>query len=78
MTATAEQEMDLLTTESGGTILDNSLIAFGREVTGDLEASLRREWLVLNGLGGYASSTVAGVNTRRCHGLPVAALNPPV
>jgi predicted glycogen debranching enzyme len=43
-----------------------------------LEAAIQREWLVTNGLGGYASGTVAGVNTRRYHGLLVAALNPPV
>jgi predicted glycogen debranching enzyme len=53
-------------------------IAFGREVCGDLEAALRREWIVTNGLGGYASGTLAGVNTRRYHGLLVAALRPPV
>ncbi|HYM70159.1 MAG TPA: amylo-alpha-1,6-glucosidase [bacterium] len=39
---------------------------------------LRREWLVTNGLGGYASGTVAGANTRRYHGLLVAALAAPV
>jgi predicted glycogen debranching enzyme len=44
----------------------------------DLDSALRREWLVTNGLGGYASGTVAGVNTRRYHGLLVASLNPPV
>ena len=44
----------------------------------DLELQLTREWLVSNGLGGYASGTVAGVNTRRYHGLLVAALKPPV
>jgi predicted glycogen debranching enzyme len=38
----------------------------------------RREWLVTNGLGGYASSTVAGVVTRRYHGLLVAALPAPL
>jgi predicted glycogen debranching enzyme len=43
-----------------------------------LESALQREWLATNGLGGYASGTVAGVNTRRYHGLLVAALNPPV
>ena len=43
-----------------------------------LEPAIQREWLVTNGLGGYASGTVAGVNTRRYHGLLVAALNPPV
>ena len=36
-----------------------------------------REWLVTNGLGGYASGTVAGVITRRYHGLLVAALPNP-
>ena len=36
------------------------------------------EWLVSNGLGGYASCTVAGVNTRRYHGLLVAALPNPI
>jgi len=37
-----------------------------------------REWLVTNGLGGYASGTVAGPNTRRYHGYLTAALRPPV
>ncbi len=36
-----------------------------------------REWLATNGIGGYASSTVVGANTRRYHGLLVAALEPP-
>ena len=36
------------------------------------------EWLLTNGLGGYAMGTPAGVNTRRYHGLLVAAMNPPV
>jgi len=44
----------------------------------DLEKALKTEWLVTNGLGGYASSTVLGVNTRKYHGLLVAAFNPPV
>ncbi len=46
----------------------------------DLEQTdnaLGLEWLVTNGLGGYASSTVLGVNTRKYHGLLVAALTPP-
>jgi predicted glycogen debranching enzyme len=42
-----------------------------------LEDALQREWLITNGLGGYASSTVLGVNTRKYHGLLVAALHPP-
>jgi len=36
-----------------------------------------REWLIANRLGGYASGTVCGANTRRYHGLLVAAFNPP-
>jgi predicted glycogen debranching enzyme len=36
------------------------------------------EWLETNGLGGYASSTPSGLNTRRYHGLLVAATKPPV
>jgi len=44
----------------------------------DLNRALQLEWLVTNGLGGYASSTVLGVNTRKYHGLLVSACNPPV
>jgi predicted glycogen debranching enzyme len=39
---------------------------------------LNREWLVTNGLGGYASGTLAGVGTRRYHGLLIAALPNPL
>jgi predicted glycogen debranching enzyme len=44
----------------------------------DPEALVTREWLVTNGLGGYASGTVAGVMTRRYHGLLIAALSAPL
>src|SRR5690349_4970457 len=44
----------------------------------DLESFVRREWLVTNGLGGYASGTLAGVATRRYHGLLIAALPSPL
>ncbi len=37
-----------------------------------------KEWLITNGIGGYASSTMSGANTRRYHGLLVASLHPPV
>jgi len=53
-------------------------VQFGREVCGELQIAEAREWLVTNGLGGYASGTVAGTTTRRYHGLLVAALQPPV
>jgi glycogen debranching enzyme len=48
------------------------------DVLTDLAAASRCEWLTTNGLGGYASSSLAGANTRRYHGLLVAALNPPL
>ena len=54
------------------------LIHFGREVCCDLEQAERREWWLANGLGGYASGTVAGTLTRRYHGLLVAPLRPPL
>ena len=38
---------------------------------------LSHEWLVTNGIGGYAAGTVGGAQTRRYHGLLVAALKPP-
>jgi predicted glycogen debranching enzyme len=44
----------------------------------NLDTALQREWLETNGLGGFASSTIAGLNTRRYHGLLVAATKPPV
>ena len=53
-------------------------IQFGREICGDLAAAESREWLVTNGIGGYTSATVAGSQTRRYHGLLIAALQPPV
>jgi predicted glycogen debranching enzyme len=53
-------------------------IRLGREVCGDLHAAEHREWLVCNGIGGYASGTVAGLQTRGYHGLLVSALEPPV
>ncbi|MFA7557274.1 MAG: amylo-alpha-1,6-glucosidase [Hydrogenophaga sp.] len=45
---------------------------------GDTEILLTREWLVTNGLGGYASGTVSGVTTRRHHGMLVAAMPAPL
>ncbi|MBH8552070.1 amylo-alpha-1,6-glucosidase [Nostocaceae cyanobacterium CENA357] len=53
-------------------------IEFGREICGNLDTAELREWLVTNGIGGYASGTVAGLLTRRYHGLLVAALQPPL
>ena len=44
----------------------------------NFDIASRREWLETNGIGGFASSTVIGLNTRRYHGLLVAATQPPV
>ena len=44
----------------------------------NLKNALSKEWLETNGLGGFASSTIIGLNTRRYHGLLVAATKPPV
>ena len=42
-----------------------------------LEEGLKNEWIITNGIGGFASSTVIGANTRKYHGLLIAPLNPP-
>lgn len=53
-------------------------VSFAREDGLDLEKVITREWLVTNGIGGYASGTVSGVLTRRYHGLLIAALPCPL
>jgi len=52
-------------------------IVFTQETLSRFGEVMRKEWLITNGLGGYASSTVLGINTRKYHGLLVAALHPP-
>ena len=45
------------------------------DITKDnFEENIKHEWLITNGIGGYASSTICGCNTRKYHGLLVAAL----
>jgi len=53
------------------------MTAFGRELLGNIYEASRREWLVTNGIGGFASSSLPGLNTRRYHGVLVAARRPP-
>ena len=43
----------------------------------NLENGLKKEWIVTNGIGGFASSTIIGANTRKYHGLLIAPLTPP-
>lgn len=42
-----------------------------------LEEGLKKEWIITNGIGGFASSTIIGCNTRKYHGLLIAPLTPP-
>ncbi len=53
-------------------------LTFAEEDVANPERMLGREWLVTNGLGGFASGTVAGIPTRRYHGLLVSALPAPL
>lgn len=50
---------------------------YGKGDWRSLERGIEKEWLVTNGIGGYASSTIVNLNTRKYHGLLVAAHNPP-
>lgn len=50
------------------------MIRFDRKITQNLDEALRREWIDTNGIGGFASSTIANLNTRRYHGLLVASI----
>ncbi len=52
-------------------------ISFGCEALSHFNNMIEKEWLVTNGLGGYSCSTTLGVNTRKYHGLLVAAIHPP-
>ncbi|MDQ3928790.1 MAG: glycogen debranching enzyme N-terminal domain-containing protein [Chloroflexota bacterium] len=54
------------------------MLIIPREICINIDEALNREWLVANGIGGYASSSIVGANTRRYHGLLVAAMRPPV
>jgi len=53
-------------------------LSVGPDICKNVQAGLDREWLVTNGLGGYASGSIVGGTTRCYHGLLVAALHPPV
>ncbi len=53
-------------------------ISFDAGTCRNFETAVATEWLITNGLGGYASGTVAGANTRKYHGLLVVAARPPV
>jgi predicted glycogen debranching enzyme len=53
-------------------------IVFNKNVCHDLSKATEKEWLETNRIGGYVSSTIIGANTRRYHGLLMAATKPPL
>ncbi|MEM6283846.1 MAG: amylo-alpha-1,6-glucosidase [Chloroflexota bacterium] len=53
-------------------------IRLGRDICSNEAEASKREWLVTNGIGGFASGTIAGMSTRHYHGLLVGALTPPL
>ena len=54
------------------------MISFDSTICTDFAAASLREWLETNGIGGFASGTIAGANTRRYHGVLTAATEPPL
>ncbi len=54
------------------------MIKIGSDICSNYLEATTREWLETNGIGGYASGTISGTNTRRYHGLLVAASEPPL
>jgi hypothetical protein len=56
----------------------NPPMSLSRSLIAQAPEALSREWLVTNGIGGFASGRIAQANTRRYHGLLIASLKPPV
>ena len=52
-------------------------VSFNQKILSNFAEVIEKEWIVTNGLGGYSSSTALGINTRKYHGLLVAAFHPP-
>jgi predicted glycogen debranching enzyme len=63
---------------SSGHTRSEAPIELGRDVLSSFAESSKREWLITNGVGGFAAGTLCLTNTRRYHGLLFAALRPPV
>ena len=58
--------------------MDLPVIEIEKNTIQDLNKSKRLEWIITNGLGGYSSSTITGMNTRKYHGLLVTSDKPPL
>jgi predicted glycogen debranching enzyme len=54
------------------------MISFDSEICANFKSASSREWLETNGIGGFASGTISGANSRRYHGLLTAATQPPL
>ena len=54
------------------------MIFFDSTICADFTSATEREWLETNGIGGFASGTISGANTRRYHGILTAATDPPL
>jgi predicted glycogen debranching enzyme len=67
---------EAIRTDTGS--IASGAVSAGRDICGSLRDASEREWLVTNGIGGFASGTVSGLLTRRYHGLLIAALKPPL
>jgi predicted glycogen debranching enzyme len=52
-------------------------VSLNSEMLSSFDSAIQKEWILTNGLGGYASSTALGINTRKYHGVLVAAFHPP-
>jgi len=63
-----------------GATIDREIVMmrFDRKVCNDYAAATSREWLETNGIGGFASGTISGTNTRRYHSVLTSALKPPL
>jgi 4-alpha-glucanotransferase len=66
------------TSSQSRAVADPCPIGFTRAICGDLVQAERREWWIANGLGAYASGTLAGSLTRRYHGLLIAPIASPL
>ncbi len=60
------------------TVFDPVQIRLDGKTCRDLTSASKKEYLLTNGIGGYAMSTIAGLNTRRYHGLLVASQKSPL
>lgn len=50
------------------------MVITNEKMFNSFENGIKKEWLISNGIGGYSSSTIIGANTRKYHGLLVAAV----